>query len=128
MKKGEIFTVPGEKISIFKKRGWGQKYPNLGKYTPLIKTGWDRFQGHVDANKEALCMSSHIGFILCQLEFWGGLINIFYNSVTWASLGGGSLPSRGRRGLAASTTVGFSDQFILSCSPRPHLVLVVNFI
>ena len=28
---------------------------------------------------------------------------------------GGALLSRGRRGLAGSTTVGFSDQLVLSC-------------
>ena len=38
-------------------------------------------------------------------------------ALTWASLGGGLLPSRGRRGFAASTTVGFSVQLVLSCPP-----------
>ena len=33
--KGEIFTVLGGKIYFLKKRGGGQKYPILGKYTPL---------------------------------------------------------------------------------------------
>ena len=30
---GEIFTLPGENIIL--KKGMGQKYPILGKYTPL---------------------------------------------------------------------------------------------
>ena len=32
--KVEIFTVPGEKI-LFLKKGVGQKFPILGKYTPM---------------------------------------------------------------------------------------------
>ena len=38
-------------------------------------------------------------------------------ALTWAFLG--ELPSRYRRGLAASTTVGFSDQLVLSCPAPP---------
>ena len=33
--KGEVFTVPGGKISFLNK-GLGQSYPILGKYTPLV--------------------------------------------------------------------------------------------
>ena len=34
-KRGNFSLYLGEKLSFWKVGGWGQKYHNLGKYTPL---------------------------------------------------------------------------------------------
>ena len=54
-KRGNFHGTWGKNI-IFEKKG-GAKYPNLDKYTPLIKTRVGSIRGgmlNVDANKEAL--------------------------------------------------------------------------